>query len=154
MAAKQLTNEQHLSGSSIPSIENQAGRSYRDQGHGSQARPLGVPHTPLRDEVRGPRRKLLRGPTSTHTNQTAQVESCQARISTRRPTCCSLKHGSFWGVIRHRQVNIDNKVMTIKQSKASRFMAVVVTFQFFVRWENHNECEWNHRKERNRTQTV
>jgi transposase len=55
-----------------------------------------VSHAALRNQVRGPRCEVLRGPTSRSTDQTAQVESCQARISS-RPTSCSLKRRSFWG---------------------------------------------------------
>jgi transposase len=61
------------------------------------ARPIGVPHAALRDEVRGPRSGVLRGPTPRPTDQTAQVESCQAGISS-CPSSCSLnlKPRSFW----------------------------------------------------------
>src|ERR1700693_2649193 len=59
---------------------------------------IGVPHAALRDEVRGPRSGVLRGPTQRPTDQTAQVESCQAGISS-CPSSCSLnfKPRSFWG---------------------------------------------------------
>jgi len=101
---QQLTDQQYLSGSSIPSIENQAGGSYRDQGHGSQARPLGVPHAALRDELRGPRSSLLRTSTPRLTDQASQGQSRKARIPNHPNTGGGLKSGSFWRVIRHGQV--------------------------------------------------
>jgi hypothetical protein len=39
-----LTDEQYLSGSAVPSIQNQAGLPHCDQGHGRQAGALGLPH--------------------------------------------------------------------------------------------------------------
>src|SRR5438132_12067053 len=39
-----LAAKQNLSGSTIPSIPNQVGGAHRDQGHGRQAGPLGLPH--------------------------------------------------------------------------------------------------------------
>src|SRR5438876_2508496 len=38
-----LAAKQNLSGSTIPSIPNQVGGAHRDQGHGRQAGPLGLP---------------------------------------------------------------------------------------------------------------
>src|SRR5262249_5768867 len=69
--------------SAVPSIENQVGGSYRDQGHGGQAGPLGLPHAALRGEIHRPRSGVLRGSTPTATDQAAQVESCQAGIPDR-----------------------------------------------------------------------
>src|SRR5260370_10095580 len=90
------TEKQHLSGRAVLPIQNQAGLPHCDQSHGGQAGPIGVPHAALRDEIRGPRSEILRDPTPHPTDQTAQVESCQARISS-CPSSCSLKRGSFWG---------------------------------------------------------
>jgi hypothetical protein len=42
--SQQLTDEQHLCGSAVPSTQNQAGGSGGHQGHGGQASPLGLPH--------------------------------------------------------------------------------------------------------------
>src|SRR2546429_208945 len=63
-----LAAKQNLSGSTIPSIPNQVGGAHRDQGHGRQAGPLGLPHAALRDEIRGPRSSLLRDRKSTRLN--------------------------------------------------------------------------------------
>jgi transposase len=52
-----------------------------DQGHGCQARLLGLPHAPLRDEICGPRSAVLPSATPPTTDQPAQVEGHQARIS-------------------------------------------------------------------------
>src|ERR1700730_13268640 len=91
-----VTGKQYVSGSAVSSIQNSARCPHCDQGHGGQVGAIGVPHAALWDQVHGPRCEVLRGPTSRSTDQTAQVESCQARISS-RPTSCSLKRGSFWG---------------------------------------------------------
>ena len=91
MAASTLRHKQHLSRSTVPSTENQAGRSRRDQGHGRQAGPFGLPHAALRDEIRGPRSGVLRGPTPPTTDQTPQVESRQAGIPN-HPSSGSLKN--------------------------------------------------------------
>src|SRR5206468_9001157 len=65
-----LAAKQNLSGSTIPSIPNQVGGAHRDQGHGRQAGPLGLPHAALRDEIRGPRSSLLRASRSEeHTSE-------------------------------------------------------------------------------------
>src|SRR6266478_10061393 len=90
------TEKQHLSGSAVPPIQNQARVSHRDQGHGGQAGPIGVPHAAPRDEIRGPRSEVLRDPTPQPTDQTAQVESCQAGISS-PPSSRSVTRESFWG---------------------------------------------------------
>src|SRR6266446_6622962 len=90
------TEKQHLSGSAVPPIQKQARVSHRDQGHGGQAGPIGVPHAAPRDEIRGPRSEVLRDPTPQPTDQTAQVESCQAGISS-CPSSRSVTRESFWG---------------------------------------------------------
>src|SRR5437879_12780354 len=76
--SQHLAAEQNLSGSTIPSIQNQVGGSHRHQGHGRQAGPLGLSHAALRHEIRRPRSGLLRGPTPTVTDQAAQMDSRQA----------------------------------------------------------------------------
>src|SRR5204862_5528749 len=75
-----LAAKQNLSGSTIPSIPNQVGGAHRDQGHGRQAGPLGLPHAALRDEIRGPRSSLLRASTPRVTDQAPQGQSRKARI--------------------------------------------------------------------------
>src|SRR6266446_4084456 len=92
------TEKQHLSGGAVPPIQNQARLAHCDQGHGGQAGPIGVPHAALRDEIRGPRSEVLRDPTPHPTGQTAQVESCQAGISS-CPSSRSVTRESFWGEI-------------------------------------------------------
>src|SRR6266446_7022005 len=106
------TEKQHLSGSAVPPIQNQARVSHRDQGHGGQAGPIGVPHAAPRDEIRGPRSEVLRDPTPQPTDQTAQVESCQAGISS-PPSSCSLRRGSFWGE------NAFSRVTTLGDSRGN-----------------------------------
>ena len=64
-----LAAKQHLFGSAVSSTQNQARSSRCDQGHGRQAGPTGLPHAPLRDEIRRPRSGVLRGSTSQATNQ-------------------------------------------------------------------------------------
>src|SRR2546429_4375401 len=78
-----LAAKQNLSGSTIPSIPNQVGGAHRDQGHGRQAGPLGLPHAALRDEIRGPRSSLLRASTPRVTDQAPQGQSRKDRKSTR-----------------------------------------------------------------------
>src|SRR6266566_1583641 len=65
------TEKQHLSGSAVPPIQNQARVSHCDQGHGGQTGSIGVPHAAPRDEIRGPRSEVLRDPTPQPTDQTA-----------------------------------------------------------------------------------
>jgi hypothetical protein len=72
--------------------------SHRDQGHGGQAGPLGLPHVALRDEIRGPRSGVLRSATPTVTDQAAQVESSQAGIPNRPNPGC-LKSTSLRGEV-------------------------------------------------------
>src|SRR5262245_9017450 len=79
-----LAGKQHLPGSAVPSTENQAGGSYRDQGYGGQVGPLGLPHAALRDAIRGPRSRVLRGPAPPATDQVPQVESRQAWVPSHR----------------------------------------------------------------------
>jgi hypothetical protein len=50
--SQQLTDEQHLCGSAVPSTQNQAGGSGGHQGHGSQASPLALPHAAPRHAIR------------------------------------------------------------------------------------------------------
>src|SRR6266446_8377913 len=95
------TEKQHLSGSAVPSIENQVGGSYRDQGHGREAGPLGLPHAALRDEICRSRSGVLRGSTPASTDQTAQVESRQAGIPD-RPSSGRLKNKSVCGAKSRR----------------------------------------------------
>src|SRR6266498_2007129 len=71
---------QDLSWSTVPPSEKQTGHSRGHQGHGRQVGTFGLPHAPLRNEIRGPRSGVLRGPTPSKTDQTPQVESLQAWI--------------------------------------------------------------------------
>src|SRR5262249_49693789 len=66
-----------------------------DQGHGGQARSTGLPHAALRDAIRGPRSRVLRGSAPQTTDQVSEVESRQARVPNHR-SCGSLKARSFW----------------------------------------------------------
>src|SRR5256886_17449881 len=54
-----LTTKRYLSRSAIPSTANQVGSPNRDQGHGGQAGPLGLPDAPLRNQICGQRSNLL-----------------------------------------------------------------------------------------------
>src|SRR5437899_12390159 len=58
-----LAAKQNLAGSTIPSIPNQVGSAHRDQGHGRQAGPLGLPHAALRYEISGPSTSIVRAST-------------------------------------------------------------------------------------------
>src|SRR5215472_2952776 len=78
---QQLAANQYLSGSAVPTPKEQVGWPYRDQGHGRQARPFGLSHAPLRDEIRGQRSDVLPSSTSPSTDKAPQVESQQAWIS-------------------------------------------------------------------------
>src|SRR5438046_1775140 len=91
-----LAAKQNLSGSTIPSIPNQVGGAHRDQGHGRQAGPLGLPHAALRDEIRGPRSSLLRASTPRVTDQAPQGQSRKARIPSHPNTGGGLTRRSFW----------------------------------------------------------
>src|SRR5262249_17213491 len=93
---QQLAAEQNLPRSAVPTPKDQTRWPHRDQGHGRQARPFGLPHAPLRDEIRGPRSAVLPSSTPPTTNQAPQVESQQAWIPRCRSSCC-LTHRSFWG---------------------------------------------------------
>src|SRR2546430_3166403 len=90
-----LAAKRYLSGSAVPSIQNQVRGSRGHQDHGGQAGPLGLPHAALRDEIRGPRSGVLRSPTSALTDQTPQVESRHPGIPT-HPSSSGLKSASFW----------------------------------------------------------
>src|SRR5439155_12251210 len=76
--------QQHLFGGPVPSTQNQARSSYRNQGHGSQAGPTCLPHAALRNAIRGPWGGVLRSSTSQATNQLSQMESRQAGIQNHR----------------------------------------------------------------------
>src|SRR6266700_7067569 len=91
-----LAAKQNLSGSTIPSIPNQVGGAHRDQGHGRQAGPLGLPHAALRDEIRGPKSSLLRASTPRVTDQAPQGQSRKARIPSHPETGGGLTRRSFW----------------------------------------------------------
>src|SRR5437879_9133085 len=75
-----LAVKQNLSGSAVPPIANEVGGSHRDQGHGRQAGPPGLPHAALRHEIRRPRSSLLRASTPTVTDQAPQGQSRKAGI--------------------------------------------------------------------------
>src|SRR5262249_48151402 len=96
IAGQQPTSKQYLSGSAVPPIKNQAGCSHRDQGHGRQAGPLGLPHTALRDEIRGSRSRVLRGSTPADPDYASQMEGRQAGIQSHRSSGSLAT--SFWGV--------------------------------------------------------
>src|SRR5437870_9725892 len=85
-----------ISGSAVPSIANQVGGSHRDQGHGRQAGPLGLPHAALRHEIRGPRSSRLRASTPRVTDQAPQGQSPKARIPSHPNTGGGLTSRSFW----------------------------------------------------------
>src|SRR5207302_1585139 len=91
-----LAVKQNLSGSAVPSIANQVGGSHRDQGHGRQAGPLGLPHAALRHEIRGPRSSRLRASTPRVTDQAPQGQSPKARIPSHPNTGGGLTSRSFW----------------------------------------------------------
>src|SRR5215470_13840146 len=95
-SGQQSTSKQYLSGSAVPPIKNQAGCSHRDQGHGRQAGPLGLPHTALWHEIRRSRSRVLRGTTPADPDYAPQMEGRQARIQSDRSSR-SLE-ASFWGV--------------------------------------------------------
>src|SRR5437870_6429337 len=86
-----------ISGSAVPSIANQVGGSHRDQGHGCQAGPLGLPHAALRHEIHGPRSRLLPTQTPRITGPAAQVESRQAGIQSHPNPGSGLRTKSFCG---------------------------------------------------------
>jgi hypothetical protein len=97
MAASTLRlPKRYLSGSAVPSIQNQVRGSRRNQSHSSQAGPLGLPRALLRDEIRRQRRSALPGAAPAVTDQAAQQESREPGIST-HPSSSSLKNTSFWG---------------------------------------------------------
>jgi len=73
--AQHLATQQQLFGGPVPSTQNQARSSYRDQGHGSQAGPTYLPHAALRNAIRRPWSEVLRGSTSQPTNQLSEMES-------------------------------------------------------------------------------
>ena len=104
MAASYPTGKQHLSRSPVSPIPSQAGRSRRDQGYGGQAGPIGVPHATLRDEVRGSRSEVLRGPKPQPAVETPKMEGRQARIPTRPSSSCNLTHREFLGSEKQNQV--------------------------------------------------
>src|SRR5712664_202366 len=112
------TEKQHLSGGAVPPIQNQARLAHCDQGHGGQAGPIGVPHAALRDEIRGPRSEVLRDPTPHPTGQTAQVESCQAGISS-CPSSRSVTRESFWGARRRLRFPAEFPVIAKAPSESS-----------------------------------
>src|SRR5437879_9108550 len=97
-----LAVKQNLSGSAVPSIANQVGGSHRDQGHGRQAGPLGLPHAALRHEIRGPRSSRLRASTPRVTDQAPQGQSPKARIPSHPNTGGGLTSRSFWREGRNR----------------------------------------------------
>jgi len=78
MAANTLRLSNTYLGAQFRPTEKQTGHSRSHQAHGRQARTFGLPHAPLRNEIRGPRSGVLRGATSPTTDQTPQVESRQA----------------------------------------------------------------------------
>ena len=84
MAATSLRISNTYLGAQFRRLRTRLGPSHCDQGHGRQAGALGLPHAALRDEIRGPRSRTLRGATPQATNQAAQVQSRQAGISPRR----------------------------------------------------------------------
>src|SRR5207249_10652461 len=104
-----LAAKQNLSGSTIPSIPNQVGGAHRDQGHGRQAGPLGLPHAALRDEIRGPRSSLLRASTPRVTDQAPQGQSRKARIPSHPNTGGGLTRRSFWRVLSSRKLIFPRK---------------------------------------------
>jgi len=67
-----LAAKRYPSGSAVPSIQNQVRSSRCNQGHGSQACPLGLPHALLRDEIRRQRSGALPGAAPAVTDQAAQ----------------------------------------------------------------------------------
>src|SRR5216683_2863699 len=91
-----LAAKRYLSGSAVPSIQNQVRGSRFHQGHGGQAGPLGLPHAPLRDAVRRQRSGDLPGAAPAVTDQAAQVESRHPGIPTHRSSS-GLRSTSFWG---------------------------------------------------------
>src|SRR5262249_12699695 len=60
---QQLAAKQHLSGSAVPPIANQAGGSRGHQSDGGQAGAIGISHAALRDAIYRPRGRVLPGPT-------------------------------------------------------------------------------------------
>ena len=80
MAASTFAGKQNLSGSAVATPKDQARWPHRDQGHGRQARPFGLPHASLQYEIRGPRSAVLPSSTPPTTDQAAKVEGHQAWI--------------------------------------------------------------------------
>ena len=101
MAASTLRQSRYLSGSAVPSTQNQTRRSRRDQGHGRQAGPLGLPHAPLRHEIRRPRSGALRSSTAHRQIKHLKLQSRQLGIPS-SPSYRRLKHVEFLGSSGHR----------------------------------------------------
>jgi hypothetical protein len=80
----QLTGKQHVSGSAVPSTENQTRPTHCHQGHGRQAGTSGLTHAALRNEIGRSRSRTLSGATPQTANQASQVQCRQARIPPRR----------------------------------------------------------------------
>src|SRR5271156_1550923 len=72
--SQHVTGKQHLSGSAVSPIQNQARRPSCDHSHGGQAGAIGLPYALLRDEIRRPGSKIVRGPTPRETDRTTQME--------------------------------------------------------------------------------
>src|SRR5271155_1211128 len=72
--SQHVTGKQHLSGSAVSPIQNQARRPSCNHSHGGQAGAIGLPYALLRDEIRRPGSKIVRGPTPRETDRTTQME--------------------------------------------------------------------------------
>src|SRR5260370_15188187 len=102
---QRLAAKRYLSGSAVPSIQNQVRGSGCDQGHGGQTGPLGLPHAPLRDAVRRQRSGDLPGAAPAVTDQAAQVESRHPGIPTHRSSS-GLRSTSFWGAAKQPRLGL------------------------------------------------
>ena len=95
MAASALRISQTYLGAQFRRLRSKTGGSRGDQGHGRQAGPFGLPHAPLRNEIRGPRSGVLRGPTPPATDQHTS-RGKPPNWDSRSSKFQRLKSGSFW----------------------------------------------------------
>ena len=105
MAASNLRESDTYLGA-LPPIPKSAGTPGSHQGHGCRARPSGLPHAALRDEIPGPGSRVLRSPVPQTAGELPEATSRPARIANHRSCGPGLNQEEFLGRNKHRRTGI------------------------------------------------